>query len=210
MNTNADAVTVLCFGDSNTHGTKPDGSGRYTADIRWTGKLQEKLGEKFYVIEEGLGGRTTDLEHPRSEKPGRSGLSYFKSCLESHLPLDIVVVMLGTNDFKNVYNRSAEEVVNVLAEYIDSVEEISSGAKFILVSPSYIKATEPVEFYDTESEKKSLDLTSKIESLAKKRDVLFVDANKTVLVGEDGLHWDLQSQEKFADSLCAVIRSIDR
>jgi len=208
MNTNPKATTVLCFGDSNTHGSRPDGSSRYTADERWTGKLQHKLGLNYYVIEEGLGGRTTNLEHPRTEKPGRNGLVYFRSCLESHEPLNVVIVMLGTNDFKNVYDRSAKEVAEVLDQFIDSVEEISTNASVILVSPSYITATEPVEYYDTESEKKSRELAPEIEALTKKRSVMFLDAGKIVQTGEDGLHWDVASGEKFAEAISVIVRSI--
>ncbi len=208
MNTNPKAITVLCFGDSNTHGSRPDGSYRYAADERWTGRLQNKLGSSYYVIEEGLGGRTTNLEHPRTEKPGRNGLAYFRSCLESHEPLDVVIVMLGTNDFKNVYDRSAAGVADVLEEYLDSVKETSKNAKVILVSPSYITATEPVEYYDAESEKKSRELAPEIGSLAKKRGVVFLDAGKIVQTGEDGLHWDTASNEKFAEAIKEVFEGI--
>jgi lysophospholipase L1-like esterase len=62
VNTNPNAKVVLCYGDSNTWGRLPDRSGRYAVDERWTGQLQKLLGDDYYVIEEGLGGRTTDLD----------------------------------------------------------------------------------------------------------------------------------------------------
>src|SRR5215216_1134114 len=104
MNINPKATTVLCFGDSNTNGATPDKSGRYSADVRWTGQLQNLLGSEYYVIEEGLGGRTTDSDHFREGKEGRNGFAYYKPALETHLPLDIIVIMLGTNDVKNTYD----------------------------------------------------------------------------------------------------------
>ena len=52
-------MNILCFGDSNTWGYKPDKSGRYDENIRWTGLLQKKLGSGYHIIEEGLCGRTT-------------------------------------------------------------------------------------------------------------------------------------------------------
>jgi len=117
-------ISILCFGDSNTRGTRPDDSNtRYERSDRWTGQLQVMLGSDYYVIEEGLGGRTTDLEHPRTEKLGRNGIDYFKPCLESHSPIDIVIIMLGTNDFKNVYNRTTNEVANVLKRYVSFTKE---------------------------------------------------------------------------------------
>lgn len=100
MNTTPHATTILCYGASNTYGQKPDRSGRYAANERWTGILQNALGSTFYIIEEGLNGRTTDLEHPNPTKPNRNGLTYFKACLESHMPLSAIIVMLGTNDRK--------------------------------------------------------------------------------------------------------------
>ena len=62
MNTNPNAINILCFGDSNTYGQKPDKTGRYEANVRWTGVLQQLLGDGYYVIEEGLGSRTTDAD----------------------------------------------------------------------------------------------------------------------------------------------------
>ena len=47
-------IHILCFGDSNTYGYKPDGTGRFDENTRWTGLLQKKLGTEFRVIEEGL------------------------------------------------------------------------------------------------------------------------------------------------------------
>src|SRR5476651_2205463 len=103
MTTNPNAITVLCYGDSNTWGQKPDKSGRYPADIRWTGRLQQLLGNGYYIIEEGLGSRTTDLDYDK--KSGRNGKIYLIPCLESHNPIDVVVLMLGTNDLKIEFDR---------------------------------------------------------------------------------------------------------
>src|SRR5262245_55715080 len=58
--------TVLCFGDSNTHGQIP-GRGpleRYRRDQRWGGVLEKNLGPGWQVIEEGLSGRTTVRDDP--------------------------------------------------------------------------------------------------------------------------------------------------
>ena len=63
MNTNPQATKILCYGDSNTYGQKPDKTGRYEANFRWTGVLQDLLGNSYYVVEEGLGSRTTDLNY---------------------------------------------------------------------------------------------------------------------------------------------------
>ena len=88
--------TILCFGDSNTWGDPPGGNGRFAWHERWTGILQSSLGDGFRVIEEGLCGRTTCFDDPFS--PNRNGLAYLTVALETHCPLDLLIIMLGTND----------------------------------------------------------------------------------------------------------------
>ena len=89
---------ILCFGDSNTHGYNSKTGGRFTVEERWTKLLQRKLGDDYYVIEEGLSGRTTSFDDPVFE--GLSGLNAIYPCMMTHEPLDLVIIMLGTNDTK--------------------------------------------------------------------------------------------------------------
>ena len=102
---------ILCFGDSNTHGycAEPGdcagGGTRFSEEERWTGRLQAALGPEYLVIEEGLSGRTTVFEDPAEE--GLRGLDYMVPCLLSHLPVDLLVVMLGTNDVRACFASSA-------------------------------------------------------------------------------------------------------
>ena len=94
-----DQKNILCFGDSNTHGYNSKTGGRFTVEERWTKLLQRKLGDDYYVIEEGLSGRTTSFEDPVFE--GLSGLNAIYPCMMTHEPLDLVIIMLGTNDTKD-------------------------------------------------------------------------------------------------------------
>ena len=102
---------ILCLGDSNTHGycADPadcaDGGIRFNEEERWTRLLQEKLGDDYLVIEEGLSGRTTCFEDPIHE--GLSALNYIHPCLKSHEFVDLLVIMLGTNDTKDRFYASA-------------------------------------------------------------------------------------------------------
>ena len=102
---------IICFGDSNTHGycADPgdcaDGGGRFNENERWTKLLQKSLGGEFEVIEEGLSGRTTCFEDPIQE--GLRGLDYLTPCLKSHEPVDLLILMLGTNDCKERFGASA-------------------------------------------------------------------------------------------------------
>lgn len=208
MNINPAAITVLCFGDSNTYGTRPD-DGRFSADVRWTGQLQRMLGDEYYVVEEGLGGRTTNLESPEpSDKPGRDGLVYFRPCLLSHAPVGVVIIMLGTNDLKNIYSRTPSEIAAVFANYCDFIRSVNKDTHIVLVSPSLIKAVEPYVYFDDVFVQKAAALAQEIEKIAKEKNVHFYDAAQVTKVGEDGLHWDEPSQERFAESLENILRQI--
>ena len=102
---------ILCLGDSNTHGycADPhdcaDGGTRFNESERWTRRLQAQLGEEYLVIEEGLSGRTTCFDDPIHE--GLSGLDYIYPCLKSHEDVDLLIIMLGTNDTKDRFYASA-------------------------------------------------------------------------------------------------------
>ena len=102
---------IVCFGDSNTHGycadpaDSADGGIRFNEDERWTCRLQTLLGEDYLVTEEGLSGRTTSFEDPIFE--GLSGLQYISPCLKSHEFVDLLIIMLGTNDTKERFAASA-------------------------------------------------------------------------------------------------------
>ncbi|MEK4239293.1 GDSL-type esterase/lipase family protein [Paenibacillus sp. FSL H7-0714] len=93
--------TIVCFGDSNTWGYDAETDQRFNDEIRWTGLLHAELGDAYRVIEEGLPGRTSVSDDPLFE--GLAGISYLYPCLMSHAPLDLVVIMLGTNDTKEIF-----------------------------------------------------------------------------------------------------------
>jgi lysophospholipase L1-like esterase len=207
MNTNPSAIKVLCYGDSNTWGQKPDKSGRYNTDVRWTGVLQKRLGNGYYVIEEGLGSRTTDLDY--SQKPGRNGRKYFVPCLASHTPLDIVIIMLGTNDLKMEYRRSADEIGAALEGMIGDVKTYAQNRdgktpKVILISPIGINSNAPrfaefyTGYYDNTSMEESNKLAGVIENVADRNGCLFLDAASVSMAGEDGIHFHIDSEEPLA------------
>jgi lysophospholipase L1-like esterase len=115
---------ILCYGDSNTHGLDPawiTGApfGRHAPDVRWPGRLQILLGSEFRVIEEGLNGRTTVFEDPTC--PGRNGLTYLGPCLESHAPLDVVILMLGTNDTKPIFGATTFDITGGMSRLVKTV-----------------------------------------------------------------------------------------
>ena len=115
--------TVLCYGDSNTYGYIPETGMRYPKEIRYPGKLQLLLGDDYLVIEEGCNGRTTIHDDP--EDGWKNGLDYLKPCLNSHKPVDIVILMLGSNDLKDTFHLSAEEIAHGAGVLVDVIKEFT-------------------------------------------------------------------------------------
>ena len=106
-------MNILCFGDSNTYGYRPDGTGRFDEKTRWTCLLQKKFGNRHRIIEEGLCGRTTIFSDAFRE--GRRGLDQIGITIETHNPIDLLILMLGTNDCKDVYKRQVSSGSTVRA-----------------------------------------------------------------------------------------------
>ena len=128
--------TILCYGDSNTWGYIPASAARYARHQRWTGVLQDTLDGDFVVIEEeGLNSRTTVLDDPT--KPFKNGKDYLIPCLDSHAPLDLVILMLGTNDLKHRFGMSAFDIGANVATLLGMVKQsacsCSGGAPRILL-----------------------------------------------------------------------------
>lgn len=129
---------ILCFGDSNTYGLIPGTTNqRYGWGTRWTSILDDKVRTKGYrVIEEGLCGRTTVFDDPfRTE---RRGTEMLPAILESHRPVDTIVLMLGTNDCKSVYSATPEVIGQGIEQLLDQINTVNPDAKILLVSPIYI------------------------------------------------------------------------
>ena len=139
---------IVCFGDSNTHGycadpnDTADHTDRFTEDERWTCLLQKALGEDYLVLEEGLSGRTTVFRDPLHEC--MSGLDVIYSTLMSHEPVDLLIIMLGTNDTKERFNVSPACIgigMERLAMKAETVGAWRGGRPNILiVAPPHIGA----------------------------------------------------------------------
>ena len=137
---------IVCFGDSNTHGycADPrdcaDGGIRFNESERWTRRLQSALGEDYLVIEEGLSGRTTCFDDPIHE--GLNGLDYIYPCLKSHEDVDLLVIMLGTNDTKDRFYASAACIGIGMARLVKKAQacECWGGKKpnILVIAPPHI------------------------------------------------------------------------
>ena len=204
---------ILCFGDSNTWGYEPLVARRYPADVRWTGVLQNSLGDGFRVIEEGLNGRTTFISE--NERPLRSGSDVLPIILESHRPLDLAIIMLGTNDLKLEFNLTVTEIAQgakTLCEMVLNSEYLADNIpQILLVSPTHIGSTvipDQEEFFN-KARGQSIQFAEHYEKAAVELGVHFLDAAKIVKVSEvDGVHWDADQHQAFGKFLSNLIRKI--
>jgi len=219
MNTNTSLIRILAFGDSNTWGQVPgsDNALRYPSNIRWTGVLQSLLGENYEVIEEGLNGRTTNINSP--DKSGKNGKEYLLPCLESQMPIDIIILALGTNDLKIKYNRTPEEIVKGSEECLEiceleSKDDNNNPSKIVMVSPEIIEEMKRERFGKTEvdfegAKDKSIKLAPLLKELAIKHNAIFIDTTKELLVSKiDGIHLEHDEHRKLAELIFKVIKQI--
>ena len=209
-------ITVLCYGDSNTYGYIPETGMRYPRDVRFPGRLQLLLGDEYSVVEEGCNGRTTIHDDPIDG--WKNGLDYLKSCLNSHKPVDIVVLMLGSNDLKATFRLTAGEIADgagVLVDVIRTFTEEKQGymPKIILVSPPEIGSgikSSPFygAFYENAIEE-SKKFPENYRRVADKYSCIFFNAAEYVRPSEvDSLHLTADGHRVLAEKLCGVIRSL--
>ena len=207
---------ILCFGDSNTWGYSPQDGIRFSLDIRWTGVLQKSLGPSYRIIEEGLNGRTIFVnEEGKEARSLRSGSDVLPVILESHRPLDLVIVMLGTNDLKEEFELTVKEIAQgakTLCEMILRSEYLVENLpKILLISPTYIGSTimpDQDEFFN-QARKKSYQFAEHYQRVANELGIHFLDAAKIVSASEgEGVHWDAEQHIKFGKELKIIIEKI--
>jgi lysophospholipase L1-like esterase len=215
---------ILAFGDSNTWGWIPVERGypttRYSAGERWPGVAQAALGDGYAIVEEALNGRTTDLADtavPELAGAGFDGSAYLPAAIASHLPLDLVVIMLGTNDLKTAFDRSPDEVARGIRKLIETVKAQERAAwteypapKVLVVAPPPMSATE--RFPEPAFENgigKSAQLAARYEAVARAAGAEFLDAGRiTAADGVDGLHLSADAHRRLGLAIAGKIRAV--
>ena len=209
--------TVVCFGDSNTHGYNAENGGRFSIEERWTRILGKKLGDEYDVIEEGTSGRTTVFDDPLFE--GLSGLEAIHTCLMTHEPVDILIIMLGTNDTQERFGATARNIAQGLARLTEKAKHVTGAwagePKIVLVSPVPIEEGYAVSDVGGEMGadcvEKSLGLAVQYERIAREQGCYFLDAAKISGIGvipTDYMHLTKESHKLLAEELAEIIRKI--
>lgn len=203
---NPKAKRVLCFGDSLVYGNDMH-NGRYDIETRWTGVLQKLLGNNFEIIEEGLGGRTTDLN---DGDKGKNGFIYFKDCLRSHNYLDYIIILLGINDLKEKFGKDAKDIAQSLSKYIEYtnsfyLENNKTAPKIIILIPAL-----PQEIYIPKDwELKGSEVKAKfLVEEYKKLPCEVINLNEYVSTSViDGVHLDPSANIVVAEKLASFLLS---
>lgn len=208
--------TVLCFGDSNTHGQMP-GKGpteRFGPNQRWPGVMRNALGPQWIVIEEGLSGRTTVHEDP-IEGPHKSGRRYLTPCLQSHAPLDLVILMLGTNDLKARFGMPPSEVAMGISVLVHDIRELAPGPNgtkpeiMIVAPPPFLENIHEWASVFAGAIEKSKKLALEFEMIADSLECHFFDVTTVARCHEaDGFHLGEEAHEALGLALAQEVEAI--
>lgn len=206
--------TVLCFGDSNTHGTKPmrhlEDLSRFAPGERWPGRLSAALGAGWQVIEEGHPGRTTVHTDP-IEGAHKNGIAVLPALLETHRPLDAVVLMLGTNDLKARFSVTPFDIALAVEKLVLMTAASGTGPgetapALLLVCPPPIIETGILAEMFFGGEAKSQRLAALYAEVATRNGTAFLDAGSVIASDPDeGIHFDAAAHARLGQSVATAL-----
>jgi lysophospholipase L1-like esterase len=207
----ADLPTVVCYGDSNTHGFDAATMGRFPRDVRWPGVVARALAGRAHVVEEGLNGRTTTWDDPF--EAGRNGRAYLRPCLRSHAPVAIVVVMLGTNDLKAIHRLDPAQVAQGAGSVVATARESLAGpggtppAVLLVAPPPLGEVTIAAELWGFGAAREaSRRLAPLYREAAAQARAAFLDAGALVAVDPaDGVHLDAAAHRALGDAIATEV-----
>lgn len=210
MNINPQAKRILCFGDSNTYGTIPYGSPdaakeRYPVTIRWTGVVQKLLWDWYDIIEEWRWWRTIYVAWTSGDQTKKWDL-FLEWLLASHIPLDLVIVMLWNNDIKESLWLSPQQICDMMEQYIIS-QIIDKNIPLLLISPPPIRDGLR-ENFPAGSNNKITELNRLYKQLSMKHDFHYLDIQSQLLCGSDGVHLTEVSHQLFWEQVTKKIKEL--
>lgn len=205
---------LMCFGDSNTWGYSAADGRRFPRNVRWTGVLQAELGSNYAVIEEGLNGRTTVWEDPiEGDKMGRRHLP---PLLQSHAPLDLVVMMLGTNDLKKRFSAHASDIAAGAGALVDIITASQAGPAgaapaVLLIAPPPLGKLSALEGMFEGGAEKSRDLGGHYREVARLRGCHVMDAAEIIRSSDlDGIHLEEKDHLALGQAVARYVKKILR
>jgi lysophospholipase L1-like esterase len=185
---------------------------RYGLHERYPGVLRQELGADYWVIEEGLGGRTTVWDDPY--EPYRSGKAYLMPCLLTHNPIDLVALMLGTNDLKHRFGLSAYDIASGADVLVDMILRSECGPKgsapqvLLICPPPLARLTLFAEMFEG-GDAKSRQLAPHYQRVAKEHGCAFLDAGKVITSSDrDGVHFEVSEHAKLGKAVAAAVREV--
>jgi lysophospholipase L1-like esterase len=208
--------SILCYGDSNTWGciplVGPEPARRLPSDKRWPGVLRRELGDGYWIVEAGLSGRTTVWDDPL--EPHRNGRALLLPTLLTHQPLDLVVIMLGTNDLKRRLGGSAAEIAAGAGMLVDIVGTSGCGPEgaapqILLICPPPALEVDPFDDEFEGATEKSRQLAGHYAKAAAARACAFFDAGSVISSSEvDGIHLDEPEHERLGIAVAEQVRPL--
>lgn len=210
--------TIVCYGDSNTWGAVPMPKreavpNRFGPTVRWAGILRGKLGEGWQVAEEGLNGRTTCLDDP-VEGPHKNGARFLQICLETHQPIDLLIVMLGTNDLKARLSMQAGDIADGAGVLAGIAQRSICGPggtapKVLLISPAPLaRLGWLAEMFEGGTEK-SRKLAERMAATAKSCGAHFLDAGTLIRSSDiDGIHLDEDAHRTLGEAVAGLVPTL--
>ena len=206
---------IMCFGDSNTWGAIPGEAARYADDVRWTGVLQQELGSDYTVIEEGYNGRVSVFDDLVEGRLG--GIKYFGPCCDTQSPLDVIIIMLGTNDLKVRFGLTPGTIAFGFNRYADALKitpMAGNPPKVLLTSPILVDPSykDDYQFHDMLGEdavERSMQLADAYKLVANANGWDFLNAAEFGKASSrDGVHMDAESHTRLGKAFAAKIKEM--
>lgn len=201
---------ILCYGDSNTWGCIPGVLKRFDAQVRWTGVAAKELGSGYNIMEDGINGRSTVWNDPANQcRNGLEGLGYG---LYRAKPLDLVVLMLGTNDLNYTDAEGFYEGLRMLAKRILGANEAFPGTSDVFMSEPRLLLVSPIALHPTMKKySESLKFAHYTEKLAEELHVSWMDAAAFAEASElDGCHMDAENHALLGKAIAQKIKDMLR
>ena len=196
---------IICYGDSNTFGYNPKDSSRFDKNTRWTSVLQNNLGFKYDVINEGMCDRTGFVNNPKGFL--YSAPKHFPDFIAKSDNIDLLILWIGTNDLRFQYDISFSTIENGLENLIKLAE--TKAEKIIIISPVILSEKIVEGAFNYQFDKTSIVKSNEVgilyQNLARIYNCIYFDVNKFVKPSDiDGLHYDEHSHKIIAENLAQL------